>query len=179
MTTENGATAGDVENVNSEVETQSSQGGGDSANTEAEQLKNELASRDKKIAELLEAEKRLKEIERQREAEKMAQKSTEEKLEHYQKQVEAMQREQVLSRSLSGLGVSVDEAKKVIEAGSAEEQAQALTNLLSSYGERASTNAVEELKQKMLGQAEKSAPKLNENVAEDPFIASMRKGSGV
>jgi len=179
MTTENGATAGDVENVNSEVETQTSQGGGDNANTEAEKWKQEIATRDKKIAELLKADKRLKEIEQQREAEKLAQKTTEEQMEHYRREVEDMRREQVFSRELSALGVSVEEANKILKAGTAEEQASALKQLILSQTERAATSSVEELKQKMLNEATKTVPDTDKNITEDPFIASMRKGSGV
>lgn len=159
MTQENGAKAGDEKIVNSEVETKEGQdGGAEGANVEAEKLKQELATRDKKIAELLEAEKRLKEIESQREADKLAQKTTEEKLEHYQKELEGMRREQTLSRKLAELGVSVEEANKVLSADSVEEQADALTSLLRGYSEKQATKAVEELKGKMLDGAQKSAP---------------------
>lgn len=170
MTTENGATGGDVKDVNANVETQEGQNGGaDSANVTAEQLQQQLeelkkasAGKDSKIAELQKSHKELEEIKRQREQDEFAKKSAEEKTQLLQQRLDDLERERILSRELSSLGVSVDDANRVLKGGTAEEQAKALKDILSKHAEKASTASVEELKQKMLDQATKTVPDTSE-----------------
>lgn len=180
MTKENGAQGGDVTDVNTEVETAEGQNGGaENANVDAEQLKQELATRDKKIAELLKAQKELEEIKAKSEADKIAQKTTEEKLEHYKKQVDDMHRENVLSRKLSEHGVSVEDANKILKGATAEEQAEALASLISNVKESASASTLESFKKDMLDKTQKSTPSTENKKTEDAFTAGMRRGAGV
>lgn len=179
MTTENGATDGDVKDVNIEVETKTGQDGGNDANVAADELKKELVTRDKKIAELLEDQKRLKEIEKQRETDAFEKKSVEEKLESIQSKYADMEREQILSRKLSGLGVSVEEANKVLNGATAQEQAEALAEIIKNVGDSASTSAVEGLKTKMLEKTQKDTPSAENKTENDAFTAGLKRGAGM
>lgn len=158
----NGAKDGDAQGINID-EQQKKTATDEGANKEAEALKKELASRDKKIAELLEAEKaRADEAEKQRQATL----STEEKLNELQGKLD---RQDKLSNYL-GMGLTQEQALTVVDAGSEVEKA----GLIAKYS---SEKAIESFKAEQLGRVNKDEPKPKVHTQpQDAFIAGMQKG---
>jgi len=184
MTTENGATVGDVESVNNQVETNESQSGGETANTntdtvntEVELLKKELAGAYSKNQALREAEKRLKELEEKQKREEFERKSEKEQLEHLKSQMDAMDRRAKLAQELEGTGVSVDVAEKIM-AGDVSQSAQALKEILANVRSEASERSVEDFKATFRNGASKEAPAKTIET-EDAFTKAFGQGAGI
>ncbi len=175
MTDENKGAVDGGESANVPTETSDNQGGGSDANAKLQQLEKELSSRDAKINKLLDAERKLKEIEMQREQDNLAKKSAEEKVEHFQKELTELKREQILSRKLSGLGVSVDEAKRILD-GTAEEQAEALATLLTTHSEQVANTKLDEFKRASIAEVDKQKPVLDTN-QQNTRLESMIKAA--
>ena len=133
-------------------------------NEEVEAIKKELASRDKKIAELLEAEKvRAEEAEKQRQATL----STEEKLNELQQKLD---RQDKLASYL-GMGFSNEQANNILNCNSETEKA----NLIYKY---ASEKSLEDFKKIELSKIP-SEPKPKGDHQEDSIIKEVAKEFGL
>ncbi len=183
MTDENKGAASGGEDANANAETSKNQDGGENANVNVEQLKSEIeelrkatSGKDVKISALLDAEKELKNLKEQMEKDKLAQQTVEEQAEHYKLRLEKIEREQVLTRELAGLGISVSDAKTVLEADTAEAQAKALANLVKEHSEKISQERVDEFKQNTIAGADKEKPRKDEN-NEDAVSERMKSAA--
>jgi len=171
MADENTGAVDGGDNANVTTETNVNQDGGDNANVELEQLREELKTRDRKINELLPSVEKLKEIESQRAADELAKKTAEERVAHFEKELNTLKRERTLESKLSGLGVSVEEAKKILD-GSAAEQADALANLLQAHGEKVANTKLNEFKQTSIASVDREKPSVDKN--QEPLSAFER-----
>lgn len=176
MTTENGALdGGDNANVNEETKTVEN-GVADSQNVnELEELRKASAGKDSAIGKL---QKELDRIKAEKDAEALANKTQEEQLQHFKSQLDSIKADQTLREKLADTGISISDAKKIMEGGSVEERAEALRQVLSEQVDRASKSAVESFKTGEIAKVAKDTPKAtNETV--DAFTRSMRAGAGI
>lgn len=162
MTTEQGANAGgNPANSNEQLNPQANTNGGGS-NADVEALKKELASRDKKIQELLDADKaRAEEAEKQR----LANLSAEEKLAEIQAKLDSQEkRAEYLS-----LGLTAEQAQTVLNATTETEKAKLIF-------EFASAKSVESFKKEQLEKIPKEPNPKNNNGQIDVIEQAFRKG---
>lgn len=165
MTGANGVQDGGViANVNGQHKQEPAtiqQGGG---NEELEAIKKELASRDKKIQELLEADKaRAEEAEKQRLASLTAEQQLAEiqsKLDNQEKRAEYL-----------SMGLTSEQAQSVLSATSETEKAK----LIFEY---ASAKSVEQFKQAELAKIPKE-PTPKEIIQNDPLMEAVKRDLGI
>lgn len=156
-----GAKDGEVKDLNIDTQLDKKPVNNEVGNVEAEALKKELASRDKKIAELLALEKtRIDEAEAQR----LASLSLEEKYNEVQKQ---LNKQDNLNNYMS-LGYTREQALEIVNTES--ENAKAI--LIKSYAEQ---KAVEDFKLKQLANIPKTAEPPKDVLQDDPILEKAKQ----
>lgn len=132
-----------------------------------ESLKKELSTRDAAI----------NKINKEKQEKELANKTAEEQLEEFKKQVKAFEQKEAFRQSFKDVGLNPDDFQEIVNETDPKVQALKFSELLKAQTAKSAEVALEEFKKKQLENVTPE-PKLKDELQDDAFTQGLKKGLG-
>jgi restriction endonuclease len=164
-------------NENKEIDENDNQNGGNDVNEveklkaeydkQLESLKKELSTRDAAI----------NKINKEKQEKELANKTAEEQLEEFKKQVKAFEQKEAFRQSFKDVGLNPDDFQEIVNETDPKVQALKFSELLKAQTAKSAEVALEEFKKKQLENVTPE-PKPKDELQDDAFTQGLKKGLG-
>ena len=155
IVTDNGDNQNEVEKLKAEYDKQ------------LESLKKELSTRDAAI----------NKINKEKQEKELANKTAEEQLEEFKKQVKAFEQKEAFRQSFKDVGLNPDDFQEIVNETDPKVQALKFSELLKAQTAKSAEVALEEFKKKQLENVT-TEPKPRDELQDDAFTQGLKKGLG-
>lgn len=162
---------------NKEINENDNQNGGNDVNEveklkaeydkQLESLKKELSTRDAAI----------NKINKEKQEKELANKTAEEQLEEFKKQVKAFEQKEAFRQSFKDVGLNPDDFQEIVNETDPKVQALKFSELLKAQTAKSAEVALEEFKKKQLENVTPE-PKPQSELQDDAFTQGLKKGLG-
>lgn len=164
-------------NENKEIDENDNQNGGNDVNEveklkaeydkQLESLKKELSTRDAAI----------NKINKEKQEKELANKTAEEQLEEFKKQVKSFEQKEAFRQSFKDVGLNPDDFQEIVNETDPKVQALKFSELLKAQTAKSAEVALEEFKKKQLENVTPE-PKPQSDLQDDAFTQGLKKGLG-
>ena len=155
IVTDNGDNQNEVDKLKAEYDKQ------------LESLKKELSTRDAAI----------NKINKEKQEKELANKTAEEQLEEFKKQVKAFEQKEAFRQSFKDVGLNPDDFQEIVNETDPKVQALKFSELLKAQTAKSAEVALEEFKKKQLENVTPE-PKPKDELKDDGFTQGLKKGLG-
>lgn len=162
---------------NKEINENDNQNGGNDVNEveklkaeydkQLESLKKELSTRDAAI----------NKINKEKQEKELANKTAEEQLEEFKKQVKSFEQKEAFRQSFKDVGLNPDDFQEIVNETDPKVQALKFSELLKAQTAKSAEVALEEFKKKQLENVTPE-PKPKDDLQDDAFTQGLKKGLG-
>jgi chromosome segregation ATPase len=162
---------------NKEINENDNQNGGNDVNEveklkaeydkQLESLKKELSTRDAAI----------NKINKEKQEKELANKTAEEQLEEFKKQVKSFEQKEAFRQSFKDVGLNPDDFQEIVNETDPKVQALKFSELLKAQTAKSAEVALEEFKKKQLENVTPE-PKPKDELQDDAFTQGLKKGLG-